>query len=316
MHSIPVFKRKSLIQRAWFDVMRNWQLYLLILIPLAILILFKYAPMYGVQIAFRDFKITRSITSGTWVGLEYFTKFFDSPMAWTYIGNTLAISLYELCTFPLSLVLALLLNYLPSKRYRKAIQMISYAPHFISTVVMCGIILQFLQARGGLINVLLNLVGIESRNWITYPSAFRHIYVWSGVWQGLGYSSIIYIAALSAVPPDLHEAAIVDGANIVKRIWHVDIPCVLPTFCILLIMRCGSILNVGFQKVLLLQNNLNLSVSEIISTYTYNIGLNSSGAVPQYSYGAAIGLFTSVVNLVLLVIVNAITKRLSGNGLW
>ena len=213
-------------------------------------------------------------------------------------------------------MLALLLNYLPSKRYRKAIQMISYAPHFISTVVMCGIILQFLQARGGLINVLLNLVGIESRNWITYPSAFRHIYVWSGVWQGLGYSSIIYIAALSAVPPDLHEAAIVDGANIVKRIWHVDIPCVLPTFCILLIMRCGSILNVGFQKVLLLQNNLNLSVSEIISTYTYNIGLNSSGAVPQYSYGAAIGLFTSVVNLVLLVIVNAITKRLSGNGLW
>ena len=136
------------------------------------------------------------------------------------------------------------------------------------------------------------------------------------LWQGLGYSSIIYIAALSAVPPDLHEAAIVDGANIVKRIWHVDIPCVLPTFCILLIMRCGSILNVGFQKVLLLQNNLNLSVSEIISTYTYNIGLNSSGAVPQYSYGAAIGLFTSVVNLVLLVIVNAITKRLSGNGLW
>ena len=131
MHSIPVFKRKSLVQRAWFDVMRNWQLYLLILIPLAILILFKYAPMYGVQIAFRDFKITRSITSGTWVGLEYFTKFFDSPMAWTYIGNTLAISLYELCTFPLSLVLALLLNYLPSKRYRKAIQMISYAPHFI-----------------------------------------------------------------------------------------------------------------------------------------------------------------------------------------
>lgn len=181
-------------------------------------------------------------------------------------------------------------------------------PRWLCAASFCN----FCRQRGGLINVLLNLVGIESRNWITYPSAFRHIYVWSGVWQGLGYSSIIYIAALSAVPPDLHEAAIVDGANIVKRIWHVDIPCVLPTFCILLIMRCGSILNVGFQKVLLLQNNLNLSVSEIISTYTYNIGLNSSGAVPQYSYGAAIGLFTSVVNLVLLVIVNAITKRLSG----
>ena len=228
MHSIPVFKRKSLVQRAWFDVMRNWQLYLLILIPLAILILFKYAPMYGVQIAFRDFKITRSITSGTWVGLEYFTKFFDSPMAWTYIGNTLAISLYELCTFPLSLVLALLLNYLPSKRYRKAIQMISYAPHFISTVVMCGIILQFLQARGGLINVLLNLVGIESRNWITYPSAFRHIYVWSGVWQGLGYSSIIYLGSITGISDEYYEAAVIDGATKWQQIVQITLPFLKP----------------------------------------------------------------------------------------
>lgn len=304
------------MQRFRTDLYRNWQLYLMVFLPLVILILFKYVPMYGLQIAFRDFKITKPISSAKWVGLKYFEKFFNSPKSWNYIYNTLAISLYELCTFPLSLVLALLLNYIPSRRFRKSIQMISYAPHFISTVVMCGIILQFLQARGGLINVLLSAVGVEPRNWITYPEAFRHIYVWSGVWQDLGYGSIIYIASLASVPADLHEAAIVDGANIVRRIWHVDIPCILPTFCILLIMRCGSIMNVGFQKVLLLQNNLNLTASEIISTYTYNVGLNASGAVPQYSYGAAIGLFTSVVNLLLLVIVNRVTKKLSGSGLW
>ena len=164
--------------------------------------------------------------------------------------------------------------------------------------------------------MLLRYVGVQPRNWMTYPEYFRHIYVWSGVWQGLGYSSIIYIAALSGVSPELHEAAIVDGANIFQRMWNVDIPSVLPTFCILLIMRCGSIMSVGFEKVLLLQNNLNKSASEIISTFTYNIGLNSSGAMPQYSYGAAIGLFTSLVNMVLLLVVNTVTKKLSGSGLW
>ncbi len=295
---------------------KDWQLYLLVLLPVVILVVFKYIPMYGIQIAFRDFKITKSITSGKWVGLKYFRKFFSSPQAWKYIYNTLAISVYELATFPLSLVLALLLNYLTSVKYKKAVQMVSYAPHFISTVVMCGMVLQFLQARGGMINVLLSLFGVEARSWITYPSAFRHIYVWSGVWQNLGYGSIIYIAALAGVSPELHEAAIVDGADIWRRIWHVDIPSVLPTFCILLIMRCGSIMSVGFEKVLLLQNSLNLPVSEIISTYTYNIGLNSTGSAPQYAYGAAIGLFTSVTNLILLVIVNTVTNRLSGNGLW
>lgn len=308
--------KKSLSYRARREVTRNWQLYLLVLIPVVVVIVFKYIPMYGIQIAFRDFKITKSITSGKWVGFKYFKKFFDSPLAGTYIWNTLAISFYELALFPLSMVLALLLNYIPSNRYRKTVQMVSYAPHFISVVVMCGIILQFTQSRGGLINVILSLFGVESRNWMTYPSAFRHIYVWSGVWQNLGYDSIIYIAALSSVSHDLHEAAIMDGASLVKRIWYVDIPSILPTFCILLIMRCGNIMNVGFQKVLLLQNNLNLSASEIISTYTYNVGLNSSGSMPQYSYGAAIGLFTSVVNLIMLVVVNRVTKRLSGNGLW
>ena len=313
---IVKLERKSVWRRMGDDLAKHWQLYLLTLAPMAIIILFKYVPMYGIQIAFRKFKITKGITSGDWVGLKYFKSFFENPMAGRYIYNTIAISLYELATFPLSLVCALMLNQVTSKRFCKFVQMISYAPYFISTVVMCGIILQFLQARGGLINVLLGIVGVPATNWITYPGAFRHIYVWSGVWQGIGYSSIIYIAALSGVPVELHEAAIIDGASIVKRMWYVDIPCVLPTFCILLIMKCGNIMNVGFQKVLLLQNSLNLSASEIISTYTYNIGLNSSGSMPQYSLGAAIGLFTSVVNLILLLTVNGITKRLSGNGLW
>jgi len=315
-HTIPQANKKSFWKKALFDIRRHYQLYLLVLIPLIVIILFKYVPMYGIQIAFRDFKITKSITSGKFVGLKYFKKFFNNPQAMTYIWNTISISIYELCTFPLSLILALLLHYVTSRKFRKVVQMVSYAPYFISTVVMCGIILQFLQARGGLINLLLNLIGIESKNWITYPSAFRHIYVWSGVWQSVGYNSIIYIAALSSVSMELHEAALVDGANILQRIWHVDIPSVMPTFCVLLIIRCGNIMNVGFQKVLLLQNNLNLRTSEIISTYAYNIGLNSSGSTPQYSYGTAIGLFTSVVNLILLVIVNKIIKKLSGSGLW
>lgn len=316
MQNLSAHRKRPLWQRAARELKKNYVLYLLMILPMAVLILFHYVPMYGVQIAFRDYKVAKGVTGSKWVGLKYFKKFFDSPMCTTYIWNTLAISLYELCTFPLGLVLALLLNYVSSARFRKTVQMVSYAPHFISTVVMCGIITQFLDARTGLINVLLGLVGVEARNWMTYPEYFRHIYVWSGVWQGLGYSSIIYIAALSSVSLELHEAAIVDGANIPQRIWHVDIPGVLPTFCILLIMRCGSIMSVGFEKVLLLQNNLNKSASEIISTFTYNIGLNSSGAMPQYSYGAAIGLFTSVINMLLLFLVNGITRRLSGSGLW
>jgi putative aldouronate transport system permease protein len=308
--------KKTVHQRVLQDLTKNHQLYLLVLVPLAILVIFKYVPMYGLQIAFRDFKITKGINSGRWVGLKYFQKFFSNPQAFTFIFNTLAISFYELCLFPLSLILALMLNYITSSRFKRTVQMVSYAPHFISVVVMCGLLIQFLQARIGLINILLNTIGIEGKNWLTYPTAFRDIYVWSEVWQHLGYGSIIYIASLAGVSPELHEAAIVDGASIMKRIWYIDIPSILPTFSILLIMRIGRIMDVGFQKVLLMQNNLNLSASEIISTYVYNIGLNSTGAMPQYSYGAAIGLLTAVVNLVMLVMVNRITRKLSGTGLW
>lgn len=286
----------------------------MLLIPMAILIIFKYAPMYGVQIAFRDYKITRSIEASQWVGLKFFKKFFESYQFGSVLKNTLVINFYSLATFPLSLIFALILHYLSAPKFKKTVQMVSYAPHFISRVVMCSMIIQFLDARSGLINSFLAVFGVEPVNYMSKPDYFYGIYVWSDVWQQLGYNSIIYVAALAGVSPELHEAAIVDGASVVKRIWYIDIPSVLPTFCILLIMRCGQLLNLGYEKILLLQNNLNKDVSQVISTFSYEIGIAASK--PQYSYAAAIGLFTSVINMIMLVAVNQITKKLSGSSLW
>ncbi len=289
-------------------------LYIMLLLPLTTLIIFKYVPMYGVQIAFRNYRITRSIESSPWVGFKYFKKFFDYYDFWPIVRNTLVVNFYSLLTFPLSLLLALLLNHLPFRRYGKLVQNISYMPHFISTVVLCSMVIQFLNARVGMINSLLGLFGVPAVNYMGKKEYYYSIYVWSGVWQDLGYSSIIYIAALSGVSPELHEAAIVDGASILRRIRHIDIPSVLPTFCILLIMRCGSLLSVGFEKALLLQNPLNMTVSEVISTYSYNISLNSTS--PQFSYAAAIGLFTSVINLIVLCAVNGVVGRVSDNSIF
>ena len=289
-------------------------LYIMLLVPLTTLSIFKYVPMYGVQIAFRNYRITRSIESSPWVGFKYFKKFFDYYDFWPIVRNTLVVNFYSLLTFPLSLLLALLLNHLPFRRYGKLVQNISYMPHFISTVVLCSMVIQFLNARVGMINSLLGLFGVPAVNYMGKKEYYYSIYVWSGVWQDLGYSSIIYIAALSGVSPELHEAAIVDGASILRRIRHIDIPSVLPTFCILLIMRCGSLLSVGFEKALLLQNPLNMAVSEVISTYSYNISLNSTS--PQFSYAAAIGLFTSVINLIVLCAVNGVVGRVSDNSIF
>ena len=296
------------------DMRRDRMLYLMILAPLAFLLVFSYAPMYGVQIAFRDYNIIKGIWDSPWVGLKHIRKFFSSYMFWRLMKNTLALSAYSLAAFPLSLVLALLLNYMPNRRYKKTVQMVSYIPHFLSTVVMCGMVLQFLDQRTGMLNAFLGLFGVPAQSFMANPSAFPHVYIWSGVWQGVGYGSVIYIATLAGVSPELHEAAIIDGANIWQRIWHVDIPGVLPTFCILLIMRCGSIMNVDFEKILLLQNDLNGKVSEVISTYVYKQSFQNT--FPQYSYSAAIGLFTSLVNMALLVTVNWASKRLSGSSLW
>ena len=293
---------------------RYGALYVMLIIPMTILILFKYLPMYGVQIAFRNYRITRSIADSPWVGFKYFKKFFDYYDFWPIMRNTLMINFYSLLTFPLPLVLGVLITHLPFKRVAKTVQNVTYIPHFISTVVLCSMVIQFTNARTGLLNHVIAAFGGTPVNFMAKKEYFYSIYVLSDLWRDIGYNSIIYIAALAGVSPDLHEAAIVDGASLVKRIWHIDIPSIMPTFCTLLILRCGSLLSVGHEKVLLLQNTLNMPMSEVISTYSYNISLNSS--TPQFSYAAAIGLFVSVINLILLTSVNKIVDKSSGNSLW
>ncbi|HML45717.1 MAG TPA: ABC transporter permease subunit [Clostridia bacterium] len=316
MHAVSTHRRrkKPLHQAIVQELRRNLGLYALVAIPVIFLLIFKYWPMYGVQIAFRDYTPVRSITGSPWVGLKHIRRFFGNPQFWSILRNTFLISVYSLGTFPLSILFALQLHYLPSIRYRKTIQLVSYAPHFISTVVMVGILLQFLDKNSGLLNLVIKALGGNTINFMAKPDYFYSIYVWSGVWQGLGYSAIIYISALSGVPTELHEAAIVDGATIPRRIWSIDIPCILPTICILLIMNCGRVLSVGHEKIFLMQNNLNRTVSEVISTYVYKQGLASS--IPQYSYGAAIDLFITLVNLVLLVTVNRVSRSITSYGLW
>ena len=308
------FRTGTLWKNMWLELERNGALYLMIILPMSLIILFSYVPMWGVQIAFKEFRISRGIQDSPWVGLKHFKTFFEYYRVKDIIFNTLRINLYSLATFPLSLVLALLLNYIGRRKYKKLVQTVSYAPHFISTVVLCSMVLDFTKTDGGLINEILGLFGVAPIRFMAKPQYYYSVYVWSGVWQNVGYSSIIYIAALAGISSELHEAAIVDGANIPQRIWHVDIPGILPTFCILLILRCGSLMSLGYEKSLLLQNNLNGTVSEVISTYSYKIGLGSSS--PRYSYSSAIGLLTSVTNLFMLLTVNTITRKLNGSSLF
>lgn len=308
-------RHKETFIGSWRKDFRKYKaLYAMLLIPLAVIIIFRYVPMWGVQIAFRDYRPARGVLGSKWVGLKYILKFVNSYQFRLIMRNTVLINLYNLATFALPLIFALMINYLPFRRYRKTVQMVSYAPHFISVVVLCSMVIEFSKARGGLFNEVMALFGAPAINYMTKPDYFYSIFVWSGVWQELGYNSVIYISALAGVSPELHEAATIDGANILKRIWHVDIPWILPTFCIMLVMSCGKILNIGYEKVLLLQNNVNSNVSEVISTYAFNIGIASSN--PQFSYSAAISLFTTVVNMIMLVFVNRLSDRLSGNSLW
>ena len=290
---------------------RNWELYLFVVPALIYLLLYCYYPMYGVQIAFKNFRVTKGIAGSEWVGLEHFRKFFSNPSCRALIKNTLVISLYSLVVgFPLPIIFALTLNEVAPGRYKKLVQTVSYAPHFISTVVLVGMLNVFLS-ESGIINQLLSILGLRSVPFLSDAGMFRHIYVWSHIWQRTGYNSVIYIAALAGVSPELHEAAIVDGANKLQRILHIDLPAILPTAIILLIMSTGNMLSLGFEKVYLMQNDLNLGVSEIISTYVYKIGLLNA----QYSYSTAIGLFNNVINLVILLTVNKVADKVSGTSL-
>lgn len=308
--------KKSFGQKAARELRRNWQLYVMVAVPLVFLFIFKYVPMYGVQIAFRDYKIGDGFLGSKWVGLKHFKKFLSYYKFKDILWNTLSISLYNLCVFPLPVILALLLNYVRPKHtaFKKTVQLVTYMPHFISTVVIVGMLIKFMDARSGMINMIVELFGGEPKNFLAYPGYFKHIYVWSGEWQGIGYASVLYISALASVPLEHHEAAIMDGANIRQRIWHVDLPYIMPTVAIKLILACGSILSVGYSKIYLMQNNLNIEASEVISTYVYKQGLGRS--VPQYSYSTAVNLFVAIINLIMLLIVNKITDKMSGNSLF
>lgn len=311
---MQITKPKTGRERAaklWKKIRANWVLYLFLVPTLIYLLIFNYQPLYGVQIAFRNFKAAKGIWGSDWVGLKWFDKFFNSYMFGDLLKNTIILSVYQIAaSFPFPIILALLLNYSVSKRLRKVTQMVTYAPHFISTVVLVGMITA-LMGDSGIFNQILALIGLEKVQFLSNAGLFRHIYVWTHVWQRTGYNSVIYIAALASVSPELHEAAIVDGANKLQRIWHIDVPAIMPTAIILLIMSTGNVLSLGFEKVYLMQNDLNLGVSEIISTYVYKIGLLNA----QYSYSTAIGLFNNVVNLVILLSVNKISDKVSGTSL-
>ena len=294
-----------------------WELYVFLLLPVAWVIVFHYMPLAGIQIAFRRFTLKEGIWGSQWVGIYQFSKFFQSPQLARILPNTIILSFYSLiASFPLPIIFALGLNALTVKWYKKTVQTITYLPHFISTVVLVGMLFRVLHSRTGLYGILYQSInGMQPRDLFGNADAFRHIYVWSGIWQGLGWSSIIYVAALSNVSMDLHEAAQIDGATRLQRVWHIDLPTILPTATIMLILNAGSIMNVGFEKTYLLQNDLNLTTSEVISTYVYNVGISSS-ASSDYSYSAAIGFFNSVVNLLMLIFVNFLSRKLSETSLW
>jgi len=297
------------------DFIRNWQLYLLLLIPFTFLIVFNYVPIYGLQIAFKRFNGALGIWGSPWVGFEQFKKFFSTYYFQRVLTNTFFIGLYSLLAgFPFSIIFALALNATQYLRFKKAVQMITYAPYFISTVVMVGLINQLFSTHYGMFNQFRELFGMEKITFLNETSYFIHIYVWSGIWQGLGWGSIIYLAALSGVDSQLHEAAIVDGASVFQRIVHIDIPGITPTIVLMLILNSGSILSVGFEKIYLMQNPINLPVSEVISTYIYKEGLFAN--IPNYSYSTAVGLFNTVICFIILVIVNQVSKKVSETSLW
>ena len=297
------------------DFLKNYQLYLMLILPLAYFFIFKYIPMYGAQIAFRKFYANMGIWGSPWVGLKYFRKFFDSYMFERVLVNTLSLSFYQLIVaFPFPIILALALNNMRNQRYKKTVQLVTYAPHFISVVVMSGIIIQFLDLRTGIFNQIITALGGEAINFMGISELFSTIYVSSHIWQNTGWGTIIYLAALSSIDPQMHEAAVIDGASRLQRIWRIDIPMIMPQIIILLILNTGRIMQVGFQKVLLLQNPLNMKSSEVIQTYVYKVGLASS--ISDFSYATAIGLFTALINVALIVAVNGMARRMSKTSLW
>jgi len=310
--TIPATRRTGLSE-AMRKIRRHWQLYFLILLPMLYFILFKYVPILGIQIAFKDLNPKLGIWGSPWVGLKHFEAFFNQPNFWLLIQNTLFLSLYALAIgFPVPIILALMINELRDGIFKRTVQLVSYAPYFISTVVMVSMILLFLAPRIGVIDHIRTALGLDSINFIGEPSMFKSIFVLSDAWQYMGYNAIIYIAALAGVNPQLYEAAKLDGASRLQKIIHIDLPSIMPIMVLLLVLNMGQLLNIGFEKVYLLQNPLNTSSSEIISTYVYKVGLVQA----NYSFSAAVGLFNSIINLVLILLANFGARRATGSGLF
>lgn len=290
----------------------NWQIYALISPALIYFTIFNYIPMYGVQIAFKNFIATEGFWGSPWIGFDHFQRFFNSYYFVRLIRNTFALSLYQLVLFPLPIIFALALHELPQGRFKRWSQTLTYAPHFLSTVVVVGMIIAFLDPVTGLVNNVITGLGGSSVDFLTDPGWFRHIFVWSGQWQSLGWGTIIYLAALSGVNPELLEAATVDGATRFQRILHINIPSILPTIIVLFILNMGSFMAIGFEKVLLMQNSLNAETSDIIATFVYQSGILEG----QYSFSTAIGLFESIINITILVSANYLARYFTENSLW
>ena len=310
--NLPVSNRSTPIRKR---ILQSYELYLFLLPAILLLIIFNYLPMYGIIIAFKDFKPSLGILDSPWAGFKYFEQFFTMSMFKVILKNTLIISFYTLIAgFPLPILLALTLNSSSARRLKKIVQTITYAPHFISIVIIVGMMNVFFAPSTGIVRNILHSIGFLNGNLeiLMSKNSFPHLYVWSGVWQNIGWDSIIYLSALAGVDPSYHEAAVMDGATKFQRVRHIDFPSILPTIVILLILNSGSIMNVGFEKVFLLQNPFNVSTSEVINTYVYKIGIKQA----QYSLSAAIGLFNSVINFFMILVVNKVSSKLGQDSLW
>jgi len=307
-------KEKNLLLRTKKYWTRNWQLWVMLFPAMLYILIFCYVPMYGIQLAFREYNFSAGFTGGEWVGLKYFRQYFESALFGTTLRNTFVISFWSIVIgFPAPIILAMIINQLKNKKWKKVVQTTVYIPYFISVVVLVSMINILFKSDSGVVGNFLKMLGLvaQDTNILGKESAFVPLYVLTGVWQSMGWNSIIYIAALSSVDSQLYDACKIDGANRWQTMIHIDFPAIVPTIVILLIMNMGNILNVGFDKVYLMQNSLNLGVSQVISTYVYSVGVKSS----QFSFGAAVGLFNTVVNFVFLVITNWISKRFTGTGL-
>lgn len=296
----------------WDTIKKEKWLWIIVLPGVIWYAIFTYGPMYGLVIAFEQYSPGRGILGGPWVGLKWFEQFFSSQFAWPLIRNTLLLSIYGLAfSFPIPIILAIMLNEVRSNKFKQFAQTVSYLPHFISTVIIVGMIVNFL-APDGLINNIITLLGGQSKNFMVMPEWFRTIYISSGVWQSAGWSSIIYLAAISGIDAQLYEAATVDGASRLRQIWNVTLPCILPTIVILLIMNVGNILSIGYEKIILMYNPATYETADVINTYVYRRGIGGG----EFSFGAAVGLFQSVVNLIVLVSANTVSRRVNGTSLW